>query len=277
MDKNPLVSVLVHTRNSQRTIKQHLESIRSQSYKNIEIIVIDNNSTDNTAKIARQFTAKIFNYGPERSAQRNQGASKALGDYYLVPDSDMVLGKNVVKQCVSLALKNQIIKAIVIPEKSQGKGFWAKCKMLERSFYPGISWMEGSRFFEKRAFNELGGYDEMNTGTEDFDLPQRVIKIFGKESTGRIKEYIYHDEGRLSLFYLLKKKFYYGKSLHIYKKTNASDLKIQANIIKRISLFFSKPRKLLANPLVGLGMIFMKTLEFAAGGFGYILSKNKNI
>jgi len=273
----PVVSVLVHTRNSQRTIKEHLESIRSQSYKNIEIIVVDNNSTDKTVVLARHFTKNIFTYGPERSAQRNFGAKKANGNYLLVPDSDMILGKNVIRECVGLVLKEPNIKAVIIPEKSVGAGFWAKCKQLERSYYPGIDWIEGARFFQKRVFNEIGGYDEKNTGTEDFDLPQRAIRAFGKESTGRIKEYIYHDEGNLSLSYLLKKKFYYGQSLHRYKKSNRSDYNKQASIFKRLALFFSNPRKLFAEPTVGLGMLFMKTCEFVAGGFGYLFSKRKNI
>jgi len=41
----------------------------------VEIIVVDNNSTDNTVKIAKRFTDKVYNKGPERSTQRNYGVS----------------------------------------------------------------------------------------------------------------------------------------------------------------------------------------------------------
>jgi len=275
--KKPLVSILAHTRNSERTIKAHLKSIIAQSYKPIEIIMVDNNSTDNTVVIAKGFTKNIFAYGPERSAQRNFGAKKAKGDYLLVPDSDMILGKNVVKECVSLALKDPNIKAVIIPEKSIGTNFWAKCKQLERSYYPGIDWIEGARFFQKKIFNEIGGYDEKNTGTEDLDFPQRIIRMFGKKSTGRIREYIYHDEGSLSFFYLLKKKFYYAQNLDVYKKTNLSSYDKQADILRRFSIFFSNPVKLFNNPLVGIGMLFMKTCEFAAGGLGYLFKRKINV
>ena len=275
MKKNPLVSILVHTKNSQRTIKEHLESIRGQSYSNIEIIFVDNNSTDNTVKIAREFTDNIYNFGPERSAQRNFGALKANGDYFLVPDSDMILGKNVVRECVSLMLKNPRIKEIVIPEKSIGIGFWTKCKILERSFYLGVDWIEAARFFDRKTFEAMNGYDEENTGTEDFDLPQRIIKKYGRQSMGRIEEFISHDEGKISLIKQLKKKFYYAQNLNAYKKNNLDYYYLQINIIKRYLLFFSNPKKLLENPVVGFGLFVMKTLEFAAGGLGYLKGKRE--
>lgn len=273
MKKNPLVSILVHTKNSQRTIKEHLESIKEQSYKNIEIILVDNNSADNTINIAKKFTSNIYNFGPERSAQRNFAAKKAKGDYLLIPDSDMIIGRNVVLQCVSLILKNLRIKAIVIPERSIGFGFWARCKILERSFYLGVDWMEASRFFDRKTFETLGGYDEKNTGTEDFDLPQRLIRKYGEKSTSRTESFIYHDEGKISLAKLLKKKFYYGKNLNIYKIDNLDYFNKQSSLFRRYLLFLSHPKELLENPVVSFGLFVMKTLEFAAGGIGYLIGK----
>lgn len=273
MRNNPLVSVLVHTRNSQRTIKRHLDSIKNQSYKNLEIIVVDNNSTDKTLIVAKLYTKKIFTFGPERSAQRNYAAKKASGDYYLVPDSDMILEKDVVLECVNLVKNNKTVKAVVVPEKSIGQGFWAKCKALERSFYVGVPWMEGARFFSRKVFQEMGGYDETNTGTEDYDLPQRIKGKYGEKSIANIDEFILHDEGKLSLITVLKKKFYYGQKLDVYKKGNVQYYKKQSSVVNRYLLFFSKPKKILHNPILGLGLFFMKTSEFAALGMGYLFRK----
>jgi len=271
----PLVSILVHTKNSQRTIKNLLDSIKQQSYKQIEIIVVDNNSTDDTVNIAKAYTKKIFIYGPERSAQRNFAAKKSSGEYLFVPDSDMIIGKDVITQCVSLVKEKNEIKAVIIPEKSIGIGFWATCKALERSYYVGLPWMEGARFFDRHVFEEIRGYDENNTGTEDFDLPQRIQEKYGISSIGRIEEFILHDEGQLSLSYLLKKKFYYSKNLGVYKQKNPTHFTQQANLLSRYALFFSKPQKLFKSPIVGMGMLFMKTCEFGAGGLGYLLKKMK--
>lgn len=272
MSRDSQVSVIVNTKNSERTIVKHLSSIKKQTYKNIEIIVVDNNSKDKTCEIARRFTKKIYIAGPERSAQRNFGVKHSNGTYVLIPDSDMILSERVIEACVELIKKKRTVRAIIIPEQSIGKGFWAQCKILERSYYPGVDWIEAARFFDKETFLSMGGYDERNTGTEDYDLPQRIKKKYGTLSTGRISEYMYHDEGNLSLLYVLKKKFYYAKSLRVYKKNNTDEYSKQKNIIKRFSLFFSDPQKLFRDPAIGVGMLFMKSCEFTAGGIGYIAS-----
>lgn len=269
----PLVSILVHTRNSEKTIRQHLKSIKNQSYKPIEIILVDNNSTDNTVTIASSFTKNIYRFGPERSAQRNYAAKKATGDYFLIPDSDMILGRDVIKKCIELIAENSDIKAIIIPEKSAGEGFWAKCKALERSFYIGLSWMEGARFFKRDVFLEMKGYDEQNTGTEDYDLPQRIRRKYGERSIGRIDEYIVHYEGRLSFWRSIEKKFYYARTLKVYQQSNDEYFKKQANIFLRFKIFLSQPRKLFQDPFLGLGLLCMKTGEIAAWGAGYFLQK----
>ncbi|OGH08640.1 MAG: hypothetical protein A2152_03170, partial [Candidatus Levybacteria bacterium RBG_16_35_6] len=212
-----LVSIIITTKNSSEFLERCLKSIKSQTYKNIELIVVDNNSIDDTKKIALNYTNLVFNKGPERSAQRNFGAFRSKGKYLLFIDSDMELTKNVVTDCVSKIQKH---KALIIPEKSIGNTFWARCKALERSFYTGISWMEGARFFDKKIFKEFKGYDEKNTGTEDFDLPQKIEEKYSKKAIGRIESLIIHHEGNLSLRDTLKKKYYYGKKIGIYKSKN---------------------------------------------------------
>ena len=135
-----------------------------------------------------------------------------------------------------------------------------------------MGWLEAARFFPKNVFNESGGYDDSLVSGEDWDLSQRVEK---KYQLGRIKSYINHNEGNLSLGTLLSKKMYYSKQLNSYssKKINNLKTKQQLSLIKRYELFFSNPSKLFSNPLLGIGMLFMKTCEFAVGGIGYILRK----
>lgn len=79
MGNYPIVSVVVTIKNEENNIENCLKSIESQSYpqEKIEIIVVDNNSTDCTKKISRRFTNKVYNKGPERSVQRNFGMEKA--------------------------------------------------------------------------------------------------------------------------------------------------------------------------------------------------------
>ena len=138
---NELVSVIVPTKNSDKTLDECLLSIKNQTYNNIELIIVDNYSDDNTANIAKKYTKLVFNKGPERSWQRNYAAKKASGKYILVIDSDMILSKNVVSECVNKINKSTSNSGVVIPEESFGEGFWAQCKKLERSFYVGVSYM----------------------------------------------------------------------------------------------------------------------------------------
>lgn len=276
--KEPLVSVIISTKNEEKNIGNILESLKKQSCKNIEIIIIDNNSEDKTKDIVESYKGGgkiyLFNHGPERSSQRNFGAKMAKGECFFFLDADMILGERVVEECLNTFSKKKEAVGIIIPEISIGRGFWAKCKALEKSFYIGIDWIEAARFFKKDIFEKAGGYDEDLISGEDWDLSQRVAEL-GKIE--RIKEFIYHNEGEISLTKTIKKKFYYSKHLarYIVRGTNEKSIASQLNILARYKLFFSKPKKLFRNPILGLGMLFMKTCEFNFGGLGYIFSKVK--
>ncbi|HUD20163.1 MAG TPA: glycosyltransferase [Patescibacteria group bacterium] len=268
---NTAVSVIITTRNEEKNIEACLNSIKRQSYNDIEIIVIDNNSTDATKSIAKRYTAKFFDKGPERSAQRNFGAGKATGTYLLFLDADMELTPRVIKECVMISEEKRKL-AVVIPEESFGVGFWATCKALERSFYLKVDYIEAARFFRKDIFEALEGYDESITGPEDYDLPQRVKELHGDQSIGRVSAHIRHNEGKLSLIGTMRKKYYYGKKMDRYKakKENSQYLIKQASILNRYIIFFSNPLKLFRDPVVGLGMLFMKTSEMVAIACGYV-------
>ena len=266
-----LISIIIPTKNSSKTLEACLNSIKNQTYENLEIIVVDNSSTDITKEIAQKYTDKVFNFGPERSAQRNFGVNNSSGEYVAIIDSDMELDKKVIESCVEKIKSSENITGIIIPEESFGEGFWTQCKKLERSFYIGVGWMEAARFFKKDIYQKIGGYDEKMVSGEDWDLSQR-IESFGK--VDRIDDFIYHNEGRLSLYKILKKKYYYAKLFSFYvNKSDSPKLKKQIGIIARYSLFLSKPAKLLKNPILGIGMLFMKTCEFGFGWVAYLVGK----
>lgn len=271
---NPLVSVIVTTYNNTPTLNACLSSIAQQSYEHVEIIVVDNNSTDTTKQIASAYTDNVYNVGPERSTQRNVGVDKASGDFVMIIDSDMELGKDVVKACIDQVTTQPTLKGLVIPEESFGHGFWAQCKRLERSFYVGVPWIEAARFFDKQAYLAVGGYNEQLISGEDWDLSQRISDT---APLGRIDEYIRHNEGQLRLLRTLKKKYYYAQKFAQYLAVNKDRPVIasQTSVANRYGLFFSRPGQLFKHPTLGLGMLVMKTSEFAFGGFGYLMVRLK--
>lgn len=275
MNTEPLVSILIPTYYSSVTLQPLLESIRQQSYVRCETVIVDNNSMDDTVEIANRFTSKVYTKGPERSAQRNYAAAMSSGEILIVLDSDMILTPSVVDEVVVTFGADIKKHALVIPEQSFGKGFWSACKKLERSFYFGVSWMEAARAFRRPAFDEMGGYDEANTGTEDYDLPHRLEEKYGPSSIGRVDAVIMHNEGKLELIKLCKKKFYYGRSLGVYVEKNANKtiFSKQSSPFRRFGLYFKSPFRLFKNPCVGVGMIYMKILEMASGMLGYAMRK----
>lgn len=270
----PLVSVIVTTYNNTATLDACLKSIISQSCDNVELVVVDNNSTDDTKDIARKYTNNVHNVGPERSAQRNYGVDIAKGQYAMIIDSDMELTSDVVTACIEQVTIHPEQKGLIIPEESFGKGFWAQCKRLERSFYVGVEWMEAARFFSRQTYLDLGGYNEQLISGEDWDLSQRVGKL---APLGRVNEYIRHNEGTLQLGRTLKKKYYYAQKFAKYLDANKATSAVgsQTGILTRYGLFFSRPQRLLKQPHLGFGMLFMKTSEFAFGGIGYLMVRIK--
>ena len=96
----PTVSVVVPTKDVGRTLKRCLRSIRSQSFPGVELVVVDNFSTDDTFEVAEALADIAVQAGPERSAQRNLGIELATGDYVLWIDADMVLTPHVVEDAV---------------------------------------------------------------------------------------------------------------------------------------------------------------------------------
>jgi glycosyltransferase involved in cell wall biosynthesis len=270
---NPLVSVIVPTKNSSKFLEACLRSVKEQSYKRIELIVVDNSSTDDTQAIARRITDKVFTKGPERSAQRNFGAAQAAGEYVVFIDSDMVLSKGVIGSCVQAMASHPNAAGVIIPEESFGVGFWAQCKKLERSFYVGVDAIEAARFFGKAAFEKAGGYNEALISGEDWDLSDRIEAL---GNIVRIGDFIYHNEGRISLGKTLRKKHYYARQARAYlshSKGVTGSRKRTGGILSRYALFFSQPGKLLKNPVRGCGMLFMKTCEFIFGGVALIKPK----
>ena len=265
----PLVSVIVTTKNNHPTLDACLRSIAEQTYQPVELIVVDNDSSDDTVAIAKRYTNMVCTYGPERSAQRNYGVSLAVGEYVLIIDSDMELGSDVVMACVQQLQDQTQAEAVIVPEESFGEGFWARCKNLERSFYVGVDAVEAARFFAKHVYERVGGYNETMTGGEDWDLTRRIRGVAG---VTRISEFIRHNEGRVRFAKSARKMYYYAQHAGAYLAGNPTPslLRDKSGPLARYKLFFSRPNKLLQHPLVAIGMLVFKTTEYAAAGLGYM-------
>ncbi len=273
-----IISVITVSYNSEGFIKKFVDSLLKNLPKDSEVIILDNNSKDNTAKIAKKLNkVKVYNFGPERSAQRNYGAKKAVGKYLLFLDADMKLTPKVVEECVKKITRGKKIGGIAIPEESVAYSFWEKVKSFERSFYNenGDPITDAARFFPKEIFNKVGGYDETITGPEDWDLPESIREMGYK--TERINEKIYHRERVTSLFTLFVKKFYYGLHAHKYLQKHNIALVSPKTVYFLRPLFYKSWRRLLSHPLLAIGMIVMLVTQTLGGGLGYSLGRLKRL
>lgn len=246
--------IVVPTKNNERTLENCLRSIKQQTYTDITLIVVDNNSTDNTVKIAEMYADKVIQAGPERSAQRNAGAKHADGEAVMFIDSDMILTTSVVEDAMSKFKEGY--KAVIVPERSFGTGFFAQCRALEKRMYIGDDSVEAPRLFDVDLFWKVGGWDETLTAAEDWDLADRV-KAAGV-SIGRINSLILHDEGTIKLRQTYQKKKYYGKWVKIYLDRN----KQGSAHLKRTQVLKKAP-VMLADPVHGVGLVVLKTVEGA--------------
>jgi len=257
------ITIIIPTYNSGVTLARCLESVRSQSHGPKSVIVVDRFSADGTSEVAMTEGAKLIETGVNRSLARNIGLEKSSSDGVLFVDSDMILPPSLIEECETGLGKYH---ALIIPEISVGRGFWAECKASERKTYIRSEMIEAARCFRRDALLSLGGYNPRLEAGEDWDLQKRA-RAAGL-SVGRTVAEIEHDEGTPTLLSLLRKKYFYGKVFGIYLATNPYEGVRQLNPFRRI---LAPTLATLPTDLVhGVGILILRTLEFAAAGLGHV-------
>lgn len=287
----PIVSVVVTTKNEELNIHRCLTSIYDQTYKNIDICVVDNKSNDRTFQIVQSLGIKFYTNGPERSAQRNFGLKcNPNAKYGMYIDADMILTNDLILQCVKQMEESPSnYLGIYIPEIVYGPSLFNKIRRFERGFYNGTV-IDAIRFFRMDAFFEVGGFDEKifreGSGEDwDFDKKIREIglvfcleqaenkKLIIKKSTSidQLKaqkgyQFIIHNESKLKLIDYLKKKRYYARGFKGYiSKWGSSDpdIRKQFGIKYRLFIVFMEKQKwkrLLTNPFYYILILAIKCL-----------------
>ena len=250
------ISAIVPTRNSQRTLAACLESLRAQTHSETQVIVVDNNSTDDTQLIARDTAHLTISQGPERSAQRNRGATEASGEILVFFDSDMVIEPTVLAEIARTFEHNPEVGAITIPERSFGEGFLAQCRVQEKGLYVGNDEVEAPRAFRKEVFAAVGGWDETLTAAEDWDLADRTRAQH--VPIARIDAWIWHDEGRIDLGAQFHKKQYYGRWVAEYLSRSPEARKhvTRTSVVKKMAPMWR-------HPVLTGGMLALKSVETA--------------
>jgi len=267
-----LVSVIVPTKNSAKFLENCLLSIKNQTYKNIELIVVDNNSTDKTKEIAKKYTDKVFNFGPERSAQVNFGVGQAGGEYFYKVDSDFILDTKVIEECIDKM--NNGFDAVVVHNSPDVSVSWiAKVRKFEVDMYKYDITHSSARFFKKEIYQSINGFNENITAGEDYDFQNRLN--LGGYKTGFIEAEALHLGEPTNFCKHMKKYYDYGKDFVNYKKENNNESKEQLSFVRKV--YLKNWKKFIQHPLLGIGFVVYNFFKFGFGGAGYIVEEIKKI
>lgn len=202
-EKKPLVSIVTVSYNSAKTIKDTIESIHNQSYENIEYIIIDGLSTDNTVEIVKEYESKYLKKGykfkivSEKDTglydAMNKGINMAKGEIIGILNSDDYYTNN-------LVIENVVNK--MIAEN-------ADCLYADLLFVDEIDtnkivriWDSGggdfrfgwnpphpTTFIKKDMYVKYGLYKDTYKISSDYDILYRIIHK-GKARTVYLQEYI---------------------------------------------------------------------------------------
>ena len=184
----PLFSVVIPAYNREKTLERCLKSVLHQSYPNVEIIVIDDGSTDTTKSIVNNFSDRIRYYYQENSGAqraRNNGLNKSHGKYILFLDSDDWLLPNCLVKMAKTFEENDDVGAvycltgieknnsIVLARKDLLSGY-VYSEVLRQGYLTSTSFIS----MRKEIFDKIGNWDESFPASQDDDMCFRISKHY---------------------------------------------------------------------------------------------------
>ncbi len=185
-----MISIVIPTYNASSFMPALMESIFKQAVTDMEVIIVDDCSTDNTLEIVAEYPVRIIkmekNGGPARA--RNKGVGAAKGDIIFFLDSDVLVMDGTIKEVEDYFKKDRSANSVIgiCATEPLNKGFVPKyMAMFEYIHLVGIPGNKVSVFaprcgaIKKDFFLKVGGYAESYKGAdvEDFDLARRITGV----------------------------------------------------------------------------------------------------
>jgi len=193
MNQQPLVSIIIPTYNREKYIKRAVESARRQTYQNIEIIIINDGSTDKTSEIISELSEKEsriiiltnkINLGLTRTL--NKGIKMAQGKYIArLDDEDFWCDKKKLEKQVDFLEKNleyALVGGGAIKIDKKGREI-VRYLLLENDedirkvILVDNTFVHVTTLFRKDIWEKVGGYDKEFDGLEDRDLWLKIGKL----------------------------------------------------------------------------------------------------
>jgi len=272
----PLVSINIATYNSARTLAKCLGSVRKQTHTNVEIIIMDSHSKDDTLDIAKSWGAKIL-FAPTLALARDAGAKASSGEYIFLLDSDQILDKDVIERCVR-ACEEEGYDGVTCFEKSliTENTFVEKVIAYDKDIFHSLhddDPLKGTaipRFFRSGYFKRIDFKVNPPITFEHTIIYHKIVEMGAKIKF--IDAYIWHHETTTAR-QVARKFFRYGYYYIPAFKFN-----------KKLALYHSMPRrtyfhyKALKDPVLFLGLFylyFIKAISAASGALVYLTFRKK--
>ncbi|QSE98406.1 glycosyltransferase family 2 protein [Fulvivirga lutea] len=187
----PLISVIMTTYNVENYVLESIQSILSQTYKNLELIIVDDASSDNTVEIIKelndpriQLYRNKVNCGTYYS--KNFGLTQARGRYIAIQDSDDISDKDRLKKQVGF-LESFETKQFVLCQYTRFDNDGNHLIAPRLAFQ--------SSMIRKTVFDDLGFYDTVRVAADD-EFNARMMKFYGNGARGTIEELLYFNRSR---------------------------------------------------------------------------------
>jgi len=177
----PLVSVVVTSYNYGRFLREAVASVLQQTYKNLEIIVVDDGSTDDTAEVAQQLPVRYVhqrNGGVCRA--RNHGASLARGELLMFLDADDILRPTYIERCQQAlsGASARVGYAYTQMEYFGDHGGVFRAAPFSRKRILLGGFINASALMKREVFDLSGGYSlQWQRGHEDMELWVRLFSL----------------------------------------------------------------------------------------------------
>lgn len=193
MKSNPKISVIIPTYNREQMIKEAIESVLSQTYKDFEIIVVDDGSTDNTKKVLGPYKDKIKYLRRENkgaAAARNTGIKHARGKYIGFLDSDDLWRPTKLEKQVEILDKYKDISVVysnfikidennrIINTSDIKKYFPSGYIFREILLRKATCFLVQTLLMRKKCFEEIGYFDTELKKGHDRDMIVRLARKY---------------------------------------------------------------------------------------------------